>query len=154
MKLLAEIWSRLPRVQFVARFMDRRTANAWTSRTIQPQTKPDRATKRRRFFAMLLTSRGEFLAGALLIVLLVTALPGLAQVPGDFVKITSLELSTGTPTLEYENVSQKPVTAFASSGVETACKCFLERCRYSEVVARSSCPRSTGKVFNSMPASS
>ena len=59
------------------------------------------------------TSRREFLARALLLVLVATALPALPQVPGDFLKITNLELSSGTPTLEYENVGQKPVTAFA-----------------------------------------
>ena len=62
---------------------------------------------------MPLTSRGEFLARALLLVLVATAPPALPQVPGDFLKITNLELSSGTPTLEYENVGQKPVTAFA-----------------------------------------
>src|SRR5690349_12575133 len=70
----------------------------------------DRAKK---IFPMPLSSRPEFLARARLVVLLGTALPALAQVPGDFVKITDLELSSGTPTLEYENVGQKPVTAFA-----------------------------------------
>ena len=62
---------------------------------------------------MPLTSRREFLAPARLVVLLGTALPALAQVAGDFVKVTNLELSSGTPALEYENVGQKPITAFA-----------------------------------------
>ena len=110
MKRLIEIWNRLPGVQALARFQ---TAIARIWRTIQPQTEPDRTTGRRRFLPMPLTSRREFLARALFVVLLGTALPALAQFPGDFVKITNLELSSGTPTLEYENVGQKPVTAFA-----------------------------------------
>src|SRR5205823_6979269 len=110
MKRLIEIWNRLPGVQALARFQ---TAIARIWRTNQPQIEPDRTTERRRFFPMPLTSRREFLARALFVVPLATALPAFAQLPGDFVKITNLELSSGTPTLEYENVGQKPVTAFA-----------------------------------------
>src|SRR5690242_14072475 len=113
MKRLVEIGSRLPGIQAVARFTDRNTAIARIWRAIQPQTEPDRTIERRRFLSRAPTSRREFLAGAVLTVLLVTAVPALAQFPGDFVKITNLELSSSTPTLEYENVSQKPVTAFA-----------------------------------------
>src|SRR5690348_9241363 len=92
MKRLIEIGNRLPGIQGVARFTDRNTAIA---RILAP------------------TSRREFLAGAVLTVLLATAVPALALIPGDFVKITNLELSSSTPTLEYENVGQKPVTALA-----------------------------------------
>ena len=113
MKQLIEIWKRLPGVQSVARSMDRKTAMARIWRTIQPQTEPNHTTERRRLFRMPLPSRREFLARALLLVLLATGLPVTAQIPGDFIKITDLELSSGTPTLECENVGQKPVTAFA-----------------------------------------
>ena len=112
-KRLIEIGNRLPGVQAVARFTDRKTAIARIWRAIQPPTELDRTTERRRLNSMPLSSRREFLARARLVVLLGTALPALAQVPGDFVKITNLELSSGTPTLEYENVGQKPITAFA-----------------------------------------
>jgi len=100
---LIEIGNRVPGVQAVARFTDRKTAIAriW------------RAIERPRLNSMPLSSRREFLARARLVVLLATALPALAQVPGDFVKITNLELSSGISTLEYENVGQKPITAFA-----------------------------------------
>ena len=113
MKRLIEIWNRLPRVHLVGWFTDCQTAIARIWRTIEPQTEPDRTTERRRLLSTPITSRREFLARALLVVLLATAVPALAQFPGDFIKITSLELSSGSPTLEYENVGQKPVTAFA-----------------------------------------
>src|SRR5690348_15562397 len=109
MKRLVEIGSRLPGIQAVARFTDRNTAIARIWRAIQP----DRTIERRRFLSLPPTSRREFLPGAVLTVLLATAVPALAQFPGEFVKITNLDLSSSTPTLEYENVGQKPITAFA-----------------------------------------
>src|SRR5437764_3563936 len=72
MKRLVETWNRLPGVQALARFQ---TAIARIWRTIQPQTEPDRTTERRRSFPMPVTSRREFLARALLLVLVATAVP-------------------------------------------------------------------------------
>src|SRR5437763_159690 len=114
MRLLGEglNQSEVARRVKVARQTVARWAQQCRSEGKQALKKAGRAG-RRRFFPMPVTSRREFLARALFVVLLATALPVLAQVPGDFVKITNLELSSGTPTLEYENVGQKPVTAFA-----------------------------------------
>ena len=47
MKRLLEIWNRLPGVQGVARFTDRKTAIARIWRAIQPQTEADRPSARR-----------------------------------------------------------------------------------------------------------
>src|SRR5690349_683150 len=55
-KRLVEIWSRLPGVQVVARFTDRKSTIARIWRAIQPQREPDRTTERRRLFCMPLTS--------------------------------------------------------------------------------------------------
>src|SRR5689334_11883898 len=87
---LTEIGNRVPGVQAVARFTDRKPAIARIWRAIQPPTELDRTTERPRLNSMPLSSRREFLARARLVVLLATALPALAQVPGDFVKITNL----------------------------------------------------------------
>jgi len=48
MKRLVEIWNRLPGVQAVARFTDRKTAIARIWRALQPQTEADRTTARPR----------------------------------------------------------------------------------------------------------
>ena len=48
MKRLVEIWNRLPGVQAVARFTDRKTAIARIWRAIQPQTEANRTTPRPR----------------------------------------------------------------------------------------------------------
>src|ERR1700758_1819119 len=81
MQRLIEIGSRLPGIQAVARFTDRNTAIARIWRAIQPQTEPDRTIERRRFLSLPPTSRREFLPGAVLTVLLATAVPALAQFP-------------------------------------------------------------------------
>jgi uncharacterized protein DUF3489 len=47
MKRLVEIWNRLPGVEAVARFTDRKTAIARIWRAIQPQTEADRPSTRR-----------------------------------------------------------------------------------------------------------
>src|SRR5436190_14333220 len=47
MKRLVEIWNRLPGVEAVARFTDRKTAVARIWRAIQPQTEADRPSTRR-----------------------------------------------------------------------------------------------------------
>jgi len=47
MKRLVAIWNRLPGVQAVARFTDRKTAVARIWRAIQPQTEADRPSTRR-----------------------------------------------------------------------------------------------------------
>src|SRR5689334_20901523 len=49
MKRLVEIWNRLPGVQAVARFTDRKTAIARIWRAIQPQTEANRTTARPRY---------------------------------------------------------------------------------------------------------
>ena len=49
MKRLVEIWNRLPGVEAVARFTDRKTAVARIWRAIQPQTEADRPSTRRAF---------------------------------------------------------------------------------------------------------
>src|SRR5947208_16970838 len=46
MKRLVEIWNRLPGVEAVARFTDRKTAVARIWRAIQPQTEADRPNQR------------------------------------------------------------------------------------------------------------
>src|SRR5216110_3095673 len=47
MKRLVEMWNRLPGIQAVARFTDRKTAVARIWRALQPQTEPHRNAARR-----------------------------------------------------------------------------------------------------------